>query len=72
MIQWRISEIGEDRDIRDADRRRQSAVPDDFGREDGQPFIDKTLLRQRTGEFQSAFAQHMKKSPVAKIPKHRP
>ena len=71
MIQWRISEIGEDRNLRDAYRRRQSAVPDDLGCEDGQPFIDKSLVRQRTGKFQSAFAQHMQKSPVAKISKHR-
>ena len=46
-------------------------MTDDFGREDGQPFIDKPLFRQRTGEFQSAFAQHMQESPVAKILEHR-
>ena len=46
-------------------------MTDDFGREDGQPFIDKPLFRQRAGEFQSTFAQHMQKSLVAKIPEHR-
>ena len=71
MIQWRISEIGEERNLRDAYRRRQSAMPDDLGREDGQPFIDKPLLRQCPGELQSALAQHMQKPPVAKIPEHR-
>ena len=67
----RISEIGENRNLRNAYRLRQSTVSDDLGREDGQPFIDKPLLRQRTGEFQSALAQHMQKAPVTKIPKHR-